>query len=224
MVPHPSTRTPTRVKIRYPLESQVSDLTRVVAVLITVLSLVNCQPKSYDQDLALQATVLKDAYPSPFTTDQLTKVRSFAKDPEMMRSYLLDLSNERVAKERKELSDKTIQWLLIQSFYESWLPPSPANRQKYAKTQSTSEKEGKTSGQRSETFIEHYNTKSVDLHEIRNEIVNKGFGSFDGRDGPYVEAALGFTGYRMEGPDGKGITFRLTQDGLGLPLLQDDFR
>jgi len=212
-------------------------LSNSIATLIVASSIVHAQSRPYDEDKVLQAIILKDAYPEPFTVSELKKVRLLAKDPEMMRAFLLDLSKKmyskgsRDAEATKNLRNQ-IHWQTIIEFYEQWLPPSPSNRHKYASSQNliihrdplVDPQEYMVSGARSEVLTIRYFKPSTPIRQVRDLIVARGGKGINNPMFPDIHGALGFSAFRMEDGEGHGFTFGLTPRGRTWPLIQDDFK
>ena len=198
--------------------------------------------KSYDNDPVTQCEVLKDAYPVPFTVQQLKKVRSLSRDPEMLRSYLLELAKRRYDQEltasrlRNETSAERSKrfsngdpFFNAQYLYEKWVKPSPESRVKFIRQNrerleaiSTVKLSQIESAVGPDSTILLRKSLSPDLpnQEGRDEAISR---IKSGRVNFQEEGAVGFTEIRYESSTGRGFSIRLTPRGAVLPLIRDDF-
>ena len=199
---------------------------------------------SYDQDFTQQCLVLKDAFPALLKADELEKVRSItnAKDPEMMRAYLLGLTRaeeaelEKVAM-RSNNKAASLKWIHCQSivqFYEEWERPSPQGRAEYARKRG--EEVAKifermpdqdytvsAKGPGSSILVLHMKKPGNVIAQLRDNIVVS-LGSSSAQKYPNSVWAVGFTMHRLEDSEGKGFTIKGTPKGAELPLAEDDFK
>ncbi len=190
---------------------------------------------AYDNDPVAQCEVLRDAYPAPFTVQQLKKVRSLSRDPEMLRSYLLELTKRRIDEESKaQIAMKETYTARRKRFpngeplfnaqylYEKWVKPSPSGRALFIRRMQD--------GQSSTLSVEGPDSTVMLRKSIRPDLPNK-----EGRDelvssiksgraNFQEEGAVGFTEVRFETSTGMGFSVRLTPRGAVLPLIKDGFK
>lgn len=200
---------------------------------------------SYDQDLGQQCVILRESYSDPLTVAQLEKIRSYtnAKDPEMLRAYLMELTRAKEAEFGKEAvrfdrpPDKAsiaewIRWKSLVNFYEEWHAPSPEGRVEYARKQGEpltmpsgekADREYTVSaiGPSASTLV--VRSKKPDFPNAQNrDRVVASLGS--GQHWYGNVGVIGFTAYRFESSEGKGFTVQMTPRGGALPLIDDDFK
>ena len=210
---------------------------------LTLLVLSACNGsewKAYDKDTTQQCMILKDAYPEPFSVDELEKVREYinSKDPEMLRSYLLGLAKAKQGECLKEagplgrLSPKIIEWNMLVTFCEEWVKPSPEGRMNYAMKRQEPYRDMSgnlveleytmsAEGRGSATLVMRSKRPGVLNAQMRDVAI---MNIKSGKKENLSLAAVGFTAYRMENPEGKGFTFKVRPQGFVLPLLADDFK
>jgi hypothetical protein len=207
----------------------------------------NIFKNSYDQDLTQQCLILKEAYPEPFMVDQLEKIRAYtsAKDPEILRAYLMGLAKAKEADLGKDAirfdrrPDKQVisewgHWQSIVTFYEEWERPSLEGRAEYARKKGEvvanlfrqmpdSDYTVSVNGPGSSMLVFHMKKPGIPNAQMRDSLV-AGLGSGSAKKYPNSIWAVGFTMLRLEDSEGKGITIKGTPRGAVLPLVQDDFK
>jgi len=219
------------VLILYPMVTRFSNLR-------------NIKNSSYDHNSQQQCLVLKEFYPDILTVEQLEKVRSYtnAEDPEMLRSYLMELANAKETELEKQtmrigkISDRVLleqyfHWRSITKFYKEWYRPSPEGRIKYARKMG--EPITWPSGEKEEleynVLVEGVDASRLVIRFKRPDLPNVQFRDSvttwitSGKRWKDDVGAVGFTEYRFESFEGKGFTVKMTPRGGLLPLVKDDF-